>query len=160
MKEIMKVAHRWLRYKKTSINLVFRTEDNVIMNNRLFQFAHFFWHIGFFVLHIVIFILFVLGLLLYSYKCQVLPLYSKRREVFCLFFFPASMFSCCCSGTKSCPTPCDPIDCSRPDFPVLHYLLEFAQTHVHWVCDAIQPSHPLSPSSPALNLSQHQGLFQ
>ena len=84
----------------------------------------------------------------------------KRREVFCLFFFPASMFSCCCSVTKSCPTPCDPIDCSRPDFPVLHYLLEFAQTHVHWVCDAIQPSHPLSPSSPALNLSQHQSLFQ
>ena len=84
----------------------------------------------------------------------------KRREVFCLFFFPESMFSCCCSVTKSCPTPCDPIDCSRPDFPVLHYLLEFAQTHVHWVCDAIQPSHPLSPSSPALNLSQHQSLFQ
>ena len=50
---------------------------------------------------------------------------------------------------------------STPDFPVLHYLLEFAQTHVHWVSDAIQPSHPLSsPPSSALNLSQHQGLFQ
>ena len=50
---------------------------------------------------------------------------------------------------------------STPDFPVLHYLLEFAQTHVHWVSDAIQPSHPLSsPSSSALNLSQQQGLFQ
>ena len=46
-----------------------------------------------------------------------------------------------------------------PSFPVLHYLSEFAQTHVHWVCDAIQPSHPLSPS-PAFNLSQHQGLSQ
>ena len=53
------------------------------------------------------------------------------------------------------------MDCSMPAFPVLHYLLEFAQTHVHWVSDAIQPSHPLSPPSPpALNLSQPQGLFQ
>ena len=50
---------------------------------------------------------------------------------------------------------------SMPDFPVLHYLPEFVETHVHWVSDAIQPSHPISlPSSFALNLSQHQGLFQ
>ena len=56
---------------------------------------------------------------------------------------------------------CDPMDCSMPDFPVLHSLPEFAQTHVHWVSDATQPSHSLSPPSPlALNLSQHQGLFQ
>ena len=56
---------------------------------------------------------------------------------------------------------CHPLDCSTPSFPVLHYLLEFAQTHVHWVSDAIQPSHPLSPLSPlALSLSQHQGLLQ
>ena len=54
-----------------------------------------------------------------------------------------------------------PMDCSIPGFPILHYLLEFAQIHVHWVDDAIQPSHPLlSPSPPAFNLSQHQGLFQ
>ena len=53
------------------------------------------------------------------------------------------------------------MDYSTPGFPVLHYLLEFAQTHVHWVSDDIQPSHPLLPTSPpALNLSQHQGLFQ
>ena len=53
------------------------------------------------------------------------------------------------------------MDCSTPGFPVLHYLLEFAQIHVHWVGDAIQPSHPLLPPfSPALNLSQHQSLFQ
>ena len=53
------------------------------------------------------------------------------------------------------------MDCSTPGFPVLHYLPELAQTHVHWVGDAIQPSHPLlSPSPSALNLSQHQGLFQ
>ena len=55
---------------------------------------------------------------------------------------------------------CDPMYGSTPGFPVLHYLPEFAQTHVHWVNDAIQPSHPLLPPSPlALNLSQHQGLF-
>ena len=52
---------------------------------------------------------------------------------------------CHCSVTKSCLTLCDPMDCSMPGFPVLHYFPEFAQTHVHWVSDAIQPSHPLSP---------------
>ena len=65
--------------------------------------------------------------------------------------------SCGCLVVKFCPTLCDPIDCSMPGFPVLHYLLEFAQTRVHWVSDAIQPSHPLSsPSPPALCISQHQ----
>ena len=55
---------------------------------------------------------------------------------------------------------CDPMDCSTPGFPVLHHLLELAQTHVHWVGDAIQPSHPLSsPSLPAFNLFQNQGKF-
>ena len=53
------------------------------------------------------------------------------------------------------------MDCSTPGFPVLHRLLEFVQTHVHWVSDAIQPSHPLLPPFPlAFNLSQHQGLSQ
>ena len=51
----------------------------------------------------------------------------------------------CCSVAKSYPTLCDPMDSSMPGFPVLHYLLKFAQTHVHWVGDAIQPSHPLLP---------------
>ena len=56
---------------------------------------------------------------------------------------------------------CEPMDCSMPGFLVFHYLLEFAQTHIHHVDNAIQPSHPLSPSSPsALNPSQHQLLFQ
>ena len=64
------------------------------------------------------------------------------------------------SVAQSCLTLCDPMDCSTPGFPVLHYLLEFAQTHAHWVDDAIQPSLPLSPPSPlAFNLSQHQGRF-
>ena len=54
-----------------------------------------------------------------------------------------------------------PVDCSTPGFPVLHHLLELAQTHAQGVSDAMQPSHPLSPPSPpAFNLSQHQGLFQ
>ena len=67
----------------------------------------------------------------------------------------------CCSVTQSCLTLCDPMDCSTTGFPVLYHLPEFAQTHVHRVGDAIQPSHPLlSPSPPAFNLSQHQGLFQ
>ena len=65
------------------------------------------------------------------------------------------------SVTQSCPTLCDPMNCSTPGLPVHHQLPESTQTHVHRVGDAIQPSHPLSsPSSPALNLSQHQGLFK
>ena len=62
---------------------------------------------------------------------------------------------------QSCPTLCDPMDYSMPGLPAHHQLLEFTQTHVHSVSDAIQPSHPLlSPSCPTFNLSQHQGLFQ
>ena len=61
------------------------------------------------------------------------------------------------SVTQSCPTLCDPMNRSTPGLPVHHQLSESTQTHVHWVSDAIQPSHPLSSSSPALNLSQHQG---
>ena len=64
------------------------------------------------------------------------------------------------SVAQSCPTLCDPMDCSTPGLPVHRQLLEFTQTHVHRVSDASQPSHPLSsPSPPAFNLSQHQGLF-
>ena len=55
---------------------------------------------------------------------------------------------CCCSVAQSYPTLCNPMDCSTPGSLVLHYLREFAQTQVHWVNDAIQPSHPLSPTSP------------
>ena len=72
--------------------------------------------------------------------------------------FSSAQFS---SVTQLCPTLCDPMNCSTPGLPVHHQLLEFTQTHVHWVSDVIQPSHPLlSPSPPALNLSQHQGLFK
>ena len=65
------------------------------------------------------------------------------------------------SVTQSCPTLYSPMDCSMPGFPVHHQLLELAQTHVHLVGDAIQPSYPfLSPSPPAFSLSQHQCLVQ
>ena len=65
------------------------------------------------------------------------------------------------SVAQSCPTLCDPMNHSTPGLPVHHQLLESTQTHVHWVSDPIQPSYPpSSPSPPALNLSQHQGLFK
>ena len=63
------------------------------------------------------------------------------------------------SVAQSCPTLCDPMDCSTPGFPVHLQLSEFTQTHVHHISDDIQPSHPLSsPSPPTFSLSQHQGL--
>jgi len=65
------------------------------------------------------------------------------------------------SVTQLCPTLCDPMNCSTPGLPVHHQFLEFTQTHVHQVSDAIQPLHPLlSPSPPAPNPSQHHSLFQ
>ena len=76
------------------------------------------------------------------------------------FFQGRTLFIQFSSVTQSCPTLCDPMNCSSPGFPVHHQLLESTQTHVHWVCDAIQPYHPLSSPSPAFNLSQNQGLFK
>ena len=85
---------------------------------------------------------------------------KKPVKLFDDFFF--FLFCCfCLSAVKSCLTLCEPMDCSTPGSSVLHHVPELAQMHVHWVGDAIQPSHPLSPPSPfAFNLSQHQGLFQ
>ena len=77
---------------------------------------------------------------------------------FLILYFCYEMFFC--SVTKLSLTLCDPMNCSTPSFHILHYLPEPAQTHVHWISDAIQPSHSLSPSTPALNLSQHQDLFK
>ena len=74
------------------------------------------------------------------------------------FFYISVQFS---SVAQSYPTLCDPMNCSTPGLPVHHQLPEFTQTHVHWVGDAIQSSHPLSsPFPPAPNPSQHQSLFQ
>ena len=75
----------------------------------------------------------------------------------CLFSVLLLQFS---SVAQSCPTLCDPMACITPGLPVHHQLPEFTQTHVHWVGDAIQPSHPLSSPSPSFNLSQHQGVFK
>ena len=81
--------------------------------------------------------------------------FTRRARVICLNNQGLFQFSCLC------PTLCDPMDCSTPSFPVHHHFPVSTQTHVHRVGDAIQPSHPLSsPSPPALNLSQHQGLFK
>ena len=84
-----------------------------------------------------------------------------RLSLWNLFYLPSTPTVQFSSVTQSCPTHCDPMNCSTPGLPVHHQLPESTQTHVHWVGDAIQPSHPLSsPSPPALNLSQHQGLFK
>ena len=102
-------------------------------------------------------------------SCQMGP-----AEIAGLFLFPPALLSQSsaqnhvhvnpsrrCSQSLSRVRLCDPKDCSTPSLPVHHQFLEFTQTHVHWVSNAIQPSHPLSsPSPPTLNLSQHQGLFQ
>ena len=82
-----------------------------------------------------------------------------------LFWCPSAyksyVYTICCSVAQSCPTFCDPMDCSTLGFPVLHHLPEPAQTHVHWFGDTIQTSCPLlSPSPPAFYISQHQGIFQ
>jgi len=83
---------------------------------------------------------------------------KKNRHMYNWITFSSVQFS---SVAQSCLTLCEPMNWSTPGFPVHHQLLESTQTHAHRVSDAIQSSHPLlSPSPPALNLSQHQGLFQ
>ena len=82
---------------------------------------------------------------------------SDKHYLFSGILIFISGICCYCSVAQSCPTLCEPMDCSMPGFPVHHQLLELTQTHVHRVGDAIQPSHPLLPlSPPTFNLSQHQ----
>ena len=66
---------------------------------------------------------------------------------------------CCCSVIKSCPTLCNPMNCSMPGFLVLHHLPELSQIHVHWVGHAIQPSHPLLPPSPPISIFPNIRVF-
>ena len=88
----------------------------------------------------------------------VLDVTGDRSKIRCCKEQYCIQFS---SVAQSCPTLCDPMNYSTPGLPAQHHLPEFTQTHVHRVRDAIQPSHPLlSPSPPAPNPSQHQGLFQ
>ena len=93
---------------------------------------------------------------LYIWKFSVHVLLKPSLED-----FEHDLASECCwsSVSQLCLILCEPMDCSTPGFPVFHHLPELAQTHIHWVGDAIQPSHPLlSPFPPAFNLSQSQGL--
>ena len=88
------------------------------------------------------------SIILWAYLEPVIPIQAGRGDRhYHSPFLPKNG----CPVTQLCPTLCDPMDCHMPGFPVLHHLLEFAQTHVHWVGDAIQPSHPLlSPSPPSI----------
>ena len=89
--------------------------------------------------------------------CALIQALSVSTDTY-YFFQILYQFS---SVSQSCLNPCDPRDCRTPGSPVHHQLPEPSQTHVHWVGDAIQPSHPLSsPSPPAFTLSQHQDIFQ
>ena len=84
----------------------------------------------------------------------------RKQDLFKKKGYLYSVPKSCCSVTKLWPTSWDALDWSTPGFPVLRYLPEFAQTHVHWVSDTIQPSYPVTPfSPPALYLAQHQSLW-
>ena len=100
---------------------------------------------------LISFLFFTTQACIFRHYIFILPVKKIKNKTTCLFS----------SVAQSCPTLCDPMNCSTPGLPVHHQLLEFTQTHIHWVSDAIQPSHPLSsPSPPAPNPSQHQSLFQ
>ena len=117
-------------------------------------------------------------LLWWSFYSDILPIFKLDYLFSCLTFesslhiLDTSNLSDMClasissqsvqfsSVAQSCPILCDPMNLSTPGLPVHHQLPEFTQTHVHQVSDVIQPSHPPSSPSPALNLSQYQGLFK
>ena len=93
---------------------------------------------------------------IYMCVCHICGIYIYICDYYIIYLL--YQFS---SVAQPCPTLCDPMDCSTPGLPVHHKLPELGQMHVRRVGDAIQPSHPLSsPSPPAINLSQHQGLFK
>ena len=85
---------------------------------------------------------------------------SFSSPIYILLFICYKIQGAISSVAQSCLTLCDPMNRGTPGLPVHHQLLESTQTHIHWVGDAIQPSHPLSSPSHAFNLSQHQDLFQ
>ena len=95
--------------------------------------------------------------LLISLLAILIPAFASASLAFCMMYSASVQFS---SLAQSYQTLWDPMDCSMPGLPVHHQLLQFTQTQVHWVGDAIQPSHPLSSPSPGFSLSKHQGLFK
>ena len=94
-----------------------------------------------------------MGVGLVEKESGLFMMYSKSTDLKFWTWMEGGWHHFCCLVNKSFPTLCNPVDCSMPCFPVLHYLLEFAQTHKHWVSDAIQPSHLSPPSVLALELS-------
>ena len=95
------------------------------------------------------------SIMVYHRRLNLIPC-ERQKDLICVYV--SVQFS---SVGQSCPTFCNPMDCSTPGLPVHHQLPEVTQTHVYWVGDAIQPSYPLSsPSPPTFNVSQHQGLFK
>ena len=104
---------------------------------------------------------FILSIFSLTSSIECLIVKRNRMIIFTLTYLTLFSSVQFISVAHSCPTLCNPMNCSTPGLPVHHQLLESTQTYVHQVGDAIQPSHPLSsPSPPALSLSQHQGLFQ
>ena len=104
----------------------------------------------------------IYSVLVYTYfqNCLLISQWETNFLNIVHYLYVVLFVFCFCSVTQSYPTLGDPIDCSTPGLPILHHLLEPTQTHVHWVSDAIQLSHPLlSLSPPAFNLSLHQGFF-
>ena len=102
-------------------------------------------------------IMLALGLMALRVSISEIDLHNFKVIRLCFILFGFYFISV----AQSCPTLCDPMDCSTPGFPIHHQLPELDQTPVHQVSDAIQPSHPLlSPSPPTFNLTQHQGLFK
>ena len=134
----------------------------------IIEYGNFFIKNNFFlsVFHFGLFLLLCLQIhSIFSFAMSSLPLippdvfFSSDTVVYISRCLSCSVQSS--SVAQSCPTLCNPMECSTPGFPVHHQLPEPTQTHVHRLGDAIQPSHPLSSPSPSIfNLSQHQGLFK
>ena len=95
----------------------------------------------------------------YSIGSKASLLFWNSNCLLILLGLHTGSHSCCCSVAKSCLTPWDPTDCSTPGFPIPHHLLELAQMHVHWVTEAIQPSHPVIPFSSCLQSFPASGSF-
>ena len=135
------------------MNEIFRTTQIDQLSKLCFWLTQ--WHMSWVTTHLILSLI-----IKHTLKISLFTSYNGNLYyIFASQIFPPSVqFS---SVTQSCPTLCNPMDCSMPGFPVHHQLPELAQTHVHRVADAIQPYHLLlSPSPPALNLSQNQCLFK